>query len=220
MYSVIIPAGGSGERMQGNELKQFALLQNKPVIIHTIEKFLTFSRNIEIIVAIAPIKQPYFSSILSRFSNSGNIILAPSGTTRFESVKNALSKASGNYIAIHDAVRPLISLDLINRAFNSALSKGNAVPCLPPAQSIRLNKKGQNKSLNRDEFCLVQTPQVFKAEQLISAYKADFQKVFTDDASVVEQLGFPIHLIPGERTNIKITYPEDLKIAEALMEKK
>ena len=216
MNSVIIAAGGSGERMQSNQLKQFALLNNKPVIIHTIEQFLNFDKNIELIIALNDSHKADFLA-LSKCLNHFNLKITSAGENRFKSVKNALKSCHGEFIAVHDAVRPLISRQLIEKCFREAQNYQNAIPCLPPTDSLRKLNKRENTTVNRKEYLLTQTPQVFASEQLKNAYKQDYSPLFTDDASVVEQLGYKIHLIEGERQNIKITYANDLKIAEVLL---
>ena len=216
MNSVIIAAGGSGERMQSKLPKQFALLKNKPVIVHTIEQFIKFDKNFELIVAINEQYKADFLALIKYLSRF-NISLAPAGKNRFKSIKNALKLCTGDFIAVHDAVRPLVSIDLIKNCFDTAKKYGNAVPCLPPTESLRKLNKGENKAVDRNGYVLSQTPQVFASKQLKTAYRQDYSPLFTDDASVVEQLGYKIHLVEGERQNIKITYADDLKIAEVLL---
>jgi len=216
MNSVIIAAGGSGERMQSKELKQFALLKNKPVIVHTIEQFIKFDEKIELIVAINEQYKAVFLALIKHLGHF-NILLASAGENRFKSVKNALKLCTGDFIAVHDAVRPLASIDLIKNCFDAAKKYGNAIPCLPPTESLRKLNKDGNTAVNRTEYILAQTPQVFVANQLKTAYRQNYSPLFTDDASVVEQLGNKIHLVKGERQNIKITYASDLKIAEVLL---
>ena len=122
-------------------------------------------------------------------------------------------------VAIHDAVRPVVSAALITRTFNAALTRENAIPCVKPSDSVRQIQDGTSRVVDRDELVMIQTPQTFTLSQLRTAYQQCFSKQFTDDASVVEAAGFPIHLITGDRKNIKITFPEDLELASFLLSK-
>jgi 2-C-methyl-D-erythritol 4-phosphate cytidylyltransferase len=218
MYSVIIVAGGSGSRMQSQTPKQFELLNNKPVIVYSIEKFLAFNSSIQIIVALAPEYFSLFSAIQKEFKLP-EIILANGGETRFHSVKNGLQKVNANtkIVAVHDAARPLVSLQTIQNTFTSAEKNGAAIPVIEMNESLReINKQG-SKAVNRKDYKVVQTPQCFKKEILLKAYQQNYLSTFTDDATVVEAAGHPIFLTEGNIENIKITYPRDLLIAASLL---
>jgi 2-C-methyl-D-erythritol 4-phosphate cytidylyltransferase len=142
------------------------------------------------------------------------------GETRFHSVKNGLDTIDDSIetiIAVHDAVRPLTSRKIIDNAYLQAAEHGNAVTAIKSRDSVRQLKNGISASLVRDDIYLVQTPQTFKSSQLKKAYRQTFSDKFTDDASVVELAGFPINLVEGSYRNLKITFPEDILIAEWLM---
>ncbi len=148
--------------------------------------------------------------------------LISGGEERFHSVSNGLKAIKGEgIVAVHDAVRPLISAELIQKSFEAAKDKGNAIVGVTPTDSIRrLNISGRSEALNRNMVVLVQTPQTFDVKLLRKAYLQPFRNEFTDDASVVEHMGIAINLIEGERTNIKITFKEDLEIADYYLTKK
>lgn len=144
--------------------------------------------------------------------------LSQGGEKRFDSVHNALSfLTSDSVVAVHDGVRPLVSVGLISRAFDHAVTNGNAIPVTPVTDSVRKSEGKTNSPVDRSSLRLIQTPQVFMASHLLKAYEQQYRESFTDDASVLEAAGYPINLIRGDQYNIKITYPEDLAIAEALM---
>jgi 2-C-methyl-D-erythritol 4-phosphate cytidylyltransferase len=137
-------------------------------------------------------------------------------------VKNGLAVIQEeSVVAIHDGVRPLVTADLILRSYQMAEEKGNAVAAIQPVDSVRFKKEGMESStLNRDELYLIQTPQTFSSKQLENAYKQPYTNSFTDDASVVERAGFVINLLEGERSNIKITYSQDMALAGFLLNNK
>ncbi|MES2457534.1 MAG: 2-C-methyl-D-erythritol 4-phosphate cytidylyltransferase [Bacteroidota bacterium] len=221
-YYAILVAGGSGNRMQSMVAKQFLLLNGKPVMMHTIEAFHRSSLNPEILVVLNKQQHLYWTELcnLHHFKVPHQVI--EGGEQRFHSVKNGLDSIHGDgYVAVHDAVRPLVSPELITRCFVEAKKRGNAVVAIKPTDSIRkLAHDHQSIALNRDDFALVQTPQTFNVEELKKCYEVDFTNQFTDDASVLEYSGHRIHLIEGERDNLKITYPEDLEIANVLIKKR
>lgn len=184
--------------------------------MHTLEKFAI--DNIEIILVLNVDFHEYWLKLCREYDFSIPHLLVNGGNNRFESVKNGLSKiTSKSIIAIHDAVRPLISSDKIRFAFEKAEELGNAVLSVVSRDSIRRIQGDTSSIINRDEIHLIQTPQIFHSELLHKAYKERFRNEFTDDASVVERIGVKINLIEGEYTNIKITFPEDLKIATTLL---
>lgn len=214
-YAIIV-AGGSGSRMKSDLPKQFLLIHNKPILMHTMDKFAI--DNIEIILVLNVDFHEYWLKLCREYDFSIPHLLVNGGNNRFESVKNGLSKiTSKSIIAIHDAVRPLISSDKIRFAFEKAEELGNAVLSVVSRDSVRRIQGDTSSIINRDEIHLIQTPQIFQSELLHKAYKERFRNEFTDDASVVERIGVKINLIEGEYTNIKITYPEDLKIATTLL---
>lgn len=218
-YYAIIVGGGSGKRMQNNIPKQFMLLKGKPVLMHTITIFALNHFQPEIIVVLHSDLHQYWKDLCLKFDFIIPHVLICGGEQRFHSVRNGLLAINEDgIVAIHDAVRPLATSDLITKAYDGAAINGNAVAAIKPSDSVRkVNALKESSVINRDELMLIQTPQTFVLEQLRSAYQQPFDLQFTDDASVVEKIGYSINLIEGERNNIKITYPEDLELANLLI---
>lgn len=214
----LIVAGGSGTRMKKEIPKQFMELNGLPVLMHTINKFENYDTEIEIILVLPEDHKTIWEKLCLKFNYNKKHKFAIGGNTRFESVKNGLDLIDGDGIVfIHDGVRPLVSFDTINNCFNTASKKGNALPVVPATESVRFSDGVINKSLNRLNYFLVQTPQTFKIPLIKNAYKQKFSDLFTDDASVLENMGEHINLVEGNRENIKITFPEDLLIASELI---
>ena len=216
--NVIITASGKGLRMNSDIPKQFIEIAGKPTLMHTIEKFYNYDNTINIILTINSEMLDFWSELIVKhdFKIAHKIVIG--GETRFNSIKNAVEEIETNSItAVHDGVRPFVSINTIVRCFKKAEEEGNAVPYIKINESIRELTKTGNAIANRNDFVLIQTPQVFKSEILIKAYKQSYSTSFTDDASVVESLNYKIKLIEGNSENIKITKPQDLKIAEALL---
>ena len=223
MKTVIILAGGKGERMQTDVPKQFldmrtkAHVRKKPVLMRTIEAFYRYDNGISIIVVL-PMEQIDYWKILCkkhRFPIPHQI--AEGGETRFHSVQNGLNLADADsHIAVHDGVRPLVSGETIARCFENVEQYKAVVPVLDLVDSIRYADEHENHACDRTKYKLVQTPQVFDGGLLKKAYEQAFSPAFTDDASVVEALGAKIHLVEGNRENIKITTAMDLKLMEIL----
>jgi 2-C-methyl-D-erythritol 4-phosphate cytidylyltransferase len=216
---VIVVAGGSGERMKSDIPKQFIEIAGKPVLMHTIEKFRLYDNSIEIIVVLPEKLMGYWNGLREKYSFSIPHKTAGGGATRFHSVRNGLELITGaGLVAVHDGVRPLVSIDTIGRCFETAARLGNAIPVISPSDSLRMISGKGNKPLDRTGIKLVQTPQVFHTDLIKKAFLQDYRPEFTDDAMVLERTGECINLVEGNRENIKITAPEDLIIAESLME--
>jgi 2-C-methyl-D-erythritol 4-phosphate cytidylyltransferase len=217
---VLIVAGGKGERMGAEVPKQFLELAGKPILMHTLEKFSSTFPSIEILLALPENQIDFWKELCYKyeFTNVPHQIVI-GGETRFHSVQNALALVKEkSIVAIHDGVRPLVSSQTILTCFNEAEKMGNAVPVVPVFESLRYiigNKK--NNAVKRSCYRLVQTPQCFTSDLILKAYQQEFDANFTDDASVVEKLGEDIHLVAGNKENIKITTTEDLITAEALI---
>jgi 2-C-methyl-D-erythritol 4-phosphate cytidylyltransferase len=218
MNSVIIVAGGTGSRMKAEGPKQFALLHDKPVIVYAIEKFLQFDPKIEIVIAVRPEYVLELEAILKKF-NLPRVQLANGGETRFHSVKNGLEKLSSaaTLVAVHDAARPLVSLQTIQNTFSAAQKSGAAIPVLEVNESLREVDTLGSRAVNRKDYRIVQTPQCFRKPLLLDAYDQNYAPEFTDDATVAEAAGHKIQLVEGNRENIKITYPHDLAVATVLL---
>lgn len=215
---VIIVAGGSGKRMLSELPKQFLAIHGKPILMYSFEQFYKFDQQINFILVLPQQQIETWNQlcIAHDFSITHKIVVG--GTERFHSVQNALSEIKKNcLVAVHDGVRPLVGTDTITRCFDMAEKLGNAIPVMPITESIRQTNGENNKSVNRNNFKVIQTPQVFQSEILISAYQQTYVQEFTDDASVVEKTGVKINLVEGNRENIKITTPADIGIAEALL---
>jgi 2-C-methyl-D-erythritol 4-phosphate cytidylyltransferase len=219
MKYAIIVAGGSGSRMNSPIPKQFMLLKGIPLLMHSIEIFHSYDPTIKLIVVLPDEHVVYWQTLCEKYQFRIIHKVVKGGKERFYSVKNALCEIKEDgLVAVHDGVRPLVSNETIRRTFESALQTGAAIPGLPVVDSIRMLEDGRNKPVDRSAFCLIQTPQVFKTQLLIAAYEQEYQPLFTDDAAVVENLGYRISLVEGNKENIKVTNPQDIVIAEALMD--
>lgn len=218
--AAVIVAGGSGTRM-GKELpKQFLKLKGKPILIHSILTFIRAYPEMKVIVVLPADYISYIEQLLLEESIKGDIVLVEGGPTRFNSVKNGLAHVGdAEIIFVHDAVRCLISSQLIKSCSDAATQHGSAIPAIPVRDSMRRVNPEDNTStiVDRDHLVIVQTPQTFKQTILLPAFDVAYQSIFTDEASVVEKTGHKVHLIPGEETNIKITFPEDLAYAEWIL---
>ena len=214
--TVVLVAGGSGMRMGSVLPKQFMLLDGKPVFIHAIESFLKAYPSISVILVLPDSYVEHAKQCLNDFQiTSGNVKIVPGGKTRFDSVKNGLDLVPSNQIVfIHDAVRCLVSVELIIRCAESCMKEGSAIPVLPLKDSIReVISNGLSRPVDRNALRIVQTPQTFLSDDLKEAFKLDYQELFTDEATVMESAGFNVNLVEGEEGNIKITYPADIDFA-------
>ncbi|MFN5442286.1 MAG: 2-C-methyl-D-erythritol 4-phosphate cytidylyltransferase [Flavobacteriia bacterium] len=216
--SIIITAGGIGKRMGGELPKQFLLLGAKPVLIHTLERFFDFDPTAQLIVTLPTDWVIYWKELLVRFNIRIPHELVDGGTERFHSIQNALAICNGDQIAIHDGVRPLVSLETIARCFEGLKTSKAVVPVLPLKDSLRMGTLENSESVDRSLHYLVHTPQCFEASILQKAYERGYQAHFTDDASVVEEIGIGPLLVLSNEENIKITSQIDLKILHALLE--
>ena len=220
-HYVIILAAGKGERMRSNEPKQFLILGKKPVLIHSLNAFYNYDKNSVISVVLPKNKINYWKLICKKynFNLKHNIFIG--GLTRYESVRNALNNlniAHNDMVTIHDGVRPFISKKLITKTFNSAFKKGHAAPFLNLKDSLRKfdKEKANTKSVNRTNFILTQTPQIFRGNIIKDAYKKEKSNK-TDDISLIESNVQRVNLIKGEQTNLKITTNEDWVLANLLI---
>ncbi len=215
-YAIIV-AGGKGTRMSSLLPKQFLMLKGKPVLMHTIEKFYSYSNGITIILGLPQDDLSRWDRLCKEHSFEIPHQVVIGGTSRFQTVKNCLNTLSGEgIVAIHDGVRPLVSKAIIDRCFKTTISKGSAIASVDLKESIRELSATNSKAVNRSNYKLIQTPQVFKLKEIQQAYKREEESWMTDDAGVAEHAGLQINLIEGEYSNIKITTPSDLMIAEAL----
>jgi len=213
----LIVAGGKGERMQTDIPKQFIEIHGKPVLMHTLEVFRRYDAGIDLILVLPAIQIDFWKALCKKHAFDVPHQIVSGGSTRFQSVKNGLDTIHiPALIAVHDGVRPLVSIETIARCFNEAEISETAIPVIDSVDSIRQITPIGSMSVDRSLYKLVQTPQVFESKILKKAYEKDFSPLFTDDASVVEATGIIIHLVEGNRENIKITTTFDLKIAEYL----
>ena len=216
---VIVTAGGMGTRMDSEIPKQFMELNGLPVIMHSINAFADYSSTIKLIVVLPSGHMDEWNSILEKFPIPIEFEVCTGGESRFDSVKNGLELIDGEgLVAVHDAVRPLVSVQLIKECFLRAAQKGSAIPVVSLTDSAREITGEESRPIDRDKFRLVQTPQVFDLTLLKKAYSQAYRSSFTDDASVVEAFGSKIFLVEGEKKNIKITTQEDLLIAKAYLQ--
>lgn len=205
----IIVAGGSGTRMKSEIPKQFLELNGKPIIVHTIEKFLKID-DVQIILVLPKDHINFWEEIKATFFTKVKILVSNGGATRTESVLAGLNLVEEGLVAIHDAVRPFVTTGIIERTFESAKEFGSGVVAVKLKDSIREVFSEQSEARERENYVLVQTPQTFRATEIKEAYYKTSGH-FTDDASVYEKAGFQVRLVEGDYSNIKITTPEDLK---------
>lgn len=218
-YAIIV-AGGTGTRMKGEVPKQFMLLHGKPVIQYSIEAFYAFDASVQIILVIHPDYLGLWKEIAKEFEIFAPFQVVEGGKTRFDSVKNGLKLITEDgFVAVHDAARPLIDAAFIGSIFTKAKMYGSAMPGIAMNDTIRVIEGDSSRQLDRTFLRAMQTPQVFRVSELKRAYEQPYQALFTDDASVMQSAGFPLHLMDGRTGNIKITHPQDIAVAEMLMKK-
>jgi len=216
--SVVVVAGGIGSRMKAELPKQFLLLAGKPMLMHSMLSFVQTYPDIFLFLVLPAEQFGPWNELCHKFSFFIPHQLIGGGETRFHSVKNAMAVIPDDgLVAVHDGARPLVTPSLIRSVFETADRKGNCIPVIPVNESIRMISGPTSRPVNREEFALVQTPQVFSSSVIKKAYLRPYSEKFTDDATVAEAYGEQIYLIEGERSNIKITLPADLDIAEALI---
>lgn len=214
----LIVAGGSGSRMENSIPKQFLEIDGKPILMYIFEAFTKFDSEIEFILVLPENQIIYWENLCSKHNFRTNYKLAFGGANRFQSVKNGLDLINEEgLVFIHDGVRPLVSKQTLHNCFHTTITKGNAVPVVPPSESIRYLNENKNIAVDRTKYFLVQTPQTFLTKQIIEAYNNAKHENFTDDATVFENSGFTINLVEGNRENIKITWPQDLIVAKSFL---
>ena len=214
----IIVAGGKGERMNADIPKQFIEIQGKPILMHTLEVFNRYDAQMQLILVLPEVQIKFWNELCAKHNFGLNHQIVVGGQSRFNSVKNGLQAVkTPAIVAVHDGVRPLVSVETIERCFETAEKFDTAIPVVDLVDSIRQVSGNGSKSVDRNAFKLVQTPQVFDVELLQKAYEQEYSPLFTDDASVVEALGAKIQLVEGNRENIKITTEFDLKMAESIL---
>ncbi|GAO41079.1 2-C-methyl-D-erythritol 4-phosphate cytidylyltransferase [Flavihumibacter petaseus] len=219
-YAVVV-AGGSGLRMGTPVPKQFLEIRERPVLWYTLNAFLDAFSDLQIILVLPEQHLETGKRILRSTYDPDRIWMTVGGETRFHSVRNGLQHIHKHSIVfVHDGVRCLLTPDLVRRCYAAAVDKGNAIPAIAAVDTIRIDTINGSEQIDRNKVKIIQTPQAFFSELIKSAFEQDFHESFTDEASVVERLGVKIHLIEGESSNIKITRPLDLLIAEKVLEER
>jgi 2-C-methyl-D-erythritol 4-phosphate cytidylyltransferase len=218
--SVIITAGGIGKRMGADLPKQFLEIQGKPILLHCLEKFHSFDPTLEIIITLPTDWISYWNDLINSFHCKIPHRVSAGGLERFHSIQLALNLCTGDFIMVHDGVRPLVSHETIQRCIGGLNHSESVIPVLAVKDSLRFITQDGSKMVDRNAYKLVHTPQCFKAELLKQAYQTSFQEGMTDDASVVESLGIEPFLVESNEENIKITTNSDLLIAAAYMKQK
>lgn len=220
MDYIIIVAGGKGLRMGTDIPKQFLPIGGKPVLMRTLERFREYSADLQIILVLPEAQQEYWHQLCEEYHFNVEYTLANGGQTRFHSVQNGLAKVPDDAIGVvgvHDGVRPFPSIEVIRNCYETAREKKAVIPVIPVVETVRHLENEGSKTVPRGDYRLVQTPQTFDIQLLKAANRQPYNDGFTDDASVVESFGYEITLVEGNRENIKITTPYDMKIAEVLI---
>lgn len=222
---LIVTAGGSGTRMGASVPKQFLELEGKPILRLTLEKFMEAVPDLHVITVLPEAHVSTWRQYCQKANFACPQRLVKGGFTRFHSVKNALEFVpDGVLVAVQDGVRPLLSIDKIRELFAAAQKVPALIPVLPVTDTLKVLQKGADgilrstgEAIDRSRIWGAQTPQIFFSEDLKAAYSQGYDTLFTDDASVAEKYGIPLTFAEGERYNIKITTPEDLALAQALI---
>ena len=211
--------------------KQFLPIGGKPVLMRTLECFRKYSEDLQIILVLPKTQQAYWQELCREYNFKVEYLLADGGETRFHSVQHGLAlipdDAEG-VVGVHDGVRPFPSTEVIARCYETARTAKAVIPVIPIVETVRELGSGESridtlnsqpsKTVPRNRYRLVQTPQTFDIQLLKAANRQPYNDGFTDDASVVESYGHPITLVEGNRENIKITTPYDITVAEAIIQ--
>ncbi len=221
MDYVIIVAGGKGLRMGNDIPKQFLPIVGKPILMHTIERFHEYDENLKVILVLPESQQAYWKELCETYHFGISHTVVNGGDTRFQSSKNGLAAipdGEDGVVGIHDGVRPFVSKEVIAECYETAREEYAAIPVYAVTDTLRyIDKRGGGKNVLRDDYRIVQTPQTFDISLAKQAFNQGYKEQFTDDASVVESLGCQVAMVEGNRENIKITTPFDLKVAEAIL---
>lgn len=224
---MIVVAGGKGQRMGGELPKQFQLLGERPVLMVTLERLYTLDNTLKIVLVLPHEHLGLWDELCIKHTFSVPLIVTVGGNTRFHSVQNGLAAIKEEetdvdeaLVGVHDAVRPFVSLRVLDEAYREAWNNGAAIPMIEIQDSLRhiIGGEGASEVVPRDRYRLVQTPQVFRLSLLRRAYGQRYVEAFTDDASVVEALGERVFSVEGNRENIKLTTPFDMMVAKTILE--
>jgi 2-C-methyl-D-erythritol 4-phosphate cytidylyltransferase len=217
----VIVAGGSGQRMGTALPKQFLLLKGKPVLWYSVRAFMDAYDDITIILVLPKEHLEQGEEMVQELNTRKNIQFVSGGSTRFHSVQNGLVQIKEPAVVfVHDAVRCLVTPELIRNCYETARTKGSAIPVVAATDSIRIIENGSSRVADRNNIRIIQTPQTFLSEVLLPAFQANYLDSFTDEATVVEAAGNPVTLVEGEYSNIKITRPIDLVMAEKILQER
>lgn len=217
-YAVIV-AGGKGARMGSAVPKQFMLLAGKPILMHTLMRFHAYDNAMQLIVVLPSEQRTYWDELCRQYVFEVPHVVVDGGETRFHSVRNGLSEiTSSGLVAVHDGVRPFVAREVLSVCFEEAAKSQAVVPVIDVVETVRMLVGNESKTVDRNLYKLVQTPQVFQTDVLLKAYNQPYDSSFTDDASVVESCGVKVQLVKGNRENIKITTPDDLLTGAVLLE--
>ncbi|MBL4861707.1 MAG: 2-C-methyl-D-erythritol 4-phosphate cytidylyltransferase [Crocinitomicaceae bacterium] len=215
--SVIITAGGNGKRMGSTLPKQFMLINERPILMYTIEQFYHFDPKAQIILTLPEEWKIHWEKLIQEHDFRIPHRIVSGGERRYDSIKNALGHCYGDYIMVHDGVRPLVNHETLKACIIEVKFKDAVIPIIPINESIRRMEDRTTKAVNREDYVIVQTPQCFKRDVLLNAYDQPYHDGITDDATLVEESGVPIHCVQGNPENIKITTRADLSYAEQLL---
>lgn len=198
--------------------KQFLKVKGKPLLFYTLDVFLRAYDDLKVILVLPEEYTETGREIIDAYFDETRVTIAVGGATRFESVKNGLKLVEDEAVVfVHDAVRCLVTIDLVRRCHDMAIETGSAIPVIKCNDSVRLITEDGSEPVERDKVMLVQTPQVFHSKILLPAYQIDYKDRFTDEATVVEAFGMKVSLLEGDKNNIKVTHPADLIVAERLL---
>lgn len=219
--TAIIVAGGTGQRMGTALPKQFLAIEGKSILLHTVDQFVSAFSDINFVIVLPADYIHEGENIIASSGLSQSFLFVAGGDTRFQSVKNGLAQADpASIVFVHDAVRCLLTPDLIQRCYQQAVEKGSAIPAVSSTDTVRIIEGTKHHVVDRANVMMIQTPQTFNAAILKKAFEQAYQPSFTDEANVLEASGKEVYLIEGEYENIKITRPLDLAIAEYILAKR
>lgn len=216
-YSVIITAGGIGKRMGGNIPKQFMEIAGKPLLFHTIERFHQFNASAQILLTLPESWVDYWDELINTYQFGVTHEVIVGGKERFHSIQNAVHYCDGDFVLVHDGVRPLVSEETLTRCLEALELHDAVIPVVEVKESLRKMNGNLSQAVDRGDYRVVQTPQCFEINVLRGAYQQEYHKGITDDASLVEQSGVRVHCVDGNPENIKVTTPVDLILAETLL---
>ena len=219
--TAIIVAGGTGQRMGTALPKQFLAIEGKSILLHTVDQFVSAFSDINFVIVLPADYIHEGENIIASSGLSQSFLFVAGGDTRFQSVKNGLAQADpASIVFVHDAVRCLLTPDLIQRCYQQAVEKGSAIPAVSSTDTVRIIEGTKHHVVDRANVMMIQTPQTFNAAILQKAFEQAYQSSFTDEANVLETSGTEVFLIEGEYENIKITRPLDLAIAAYILAKR